>query len=277
MTLALKPIVPAAMTDLNTVGSWLNNAAECRLWAGPRISFPLQTAQLAAEMMFCPDNAYCLQWNGELAGFGQLIKINEDCYHLARIITNPLYRGQGVARELCSQLITLAWQRGGSQLSLNVYRNNTGALALYQRLGFVAQTDQSDSDLVYMLLENEDTKMADTGKINYLEMPARDLTQTKAFFNTVFGWEFIDYGQEYMAIANAGLDGGFFKSDKVATTSNGSVLIVLYSHELEVTLDKVTAAGGQIVQDIFAFPGGRRFHFADPNGNEYAVWSEVAE
>ena len=116
--------------------------------------------------------------------------------------------------------------------------------------------------------------MKQTGKINYLEMPARDLAQTKIFFSTVFGWEFIDYGPDYMAIANAGLDGGFFKSDKVATTSNGSVLVVLYSNELEITLNKVKAAGGQIIQDIFEFPGGRRFHFTDPNGNEYAVWSE---
>ncbi|WP_213999703.1 VOC family protein [Arsukibacterium sp.] len=116
--------------------------------------------------------------------------------------------------------------------------------------------------------------MKQTGKINYLEMPARDLAQTKIFFSTVFGWEFIDYGPDYMAIANAGLDGGFFKSDKVATTRNGSVLVVLYSSELEHTLDKVTGAGGQIIQSIFDFPGGRRFHFTDPNGNEYAVWSE---
>ena len=119
--------------------------------------------------------------------------------------------------------------------------------------------------------------MADTGKINYLEMPARDLRQTKAFFSTVFGWAFIDYGPDYVAIANAGVDGGFFKSDNVATCSNGSVLVVLYSQELEVTLDKVTAAGGLIVQDIFSFPGGRRFHFTDPNGNEFAVWSDVGE
>lgn len=116
--------------------------------------------------------------------------------------------------------------------------------------------------------------MEQTGKINYLEMPARDLAKTKAFFSAVFGWEFVDYGPDYVAIGNAGLDGGFFKSDKIATTDNGSALVVLYSSELETTLTKVTAAGGQIVQDIFEFPGGRRFHFTDPNGNEYAVWSE---
>lgn len=116
--------------------------------------------------------------------------------------------------------------------------------------------------------------MKETGKINYLEMPSRDLEATKRFFADAFGWSFIDYGPEYVAIKNAGLDGGFFKSDSVATTSNGSVLVVLYSADLEATLEQVKLSGGEIVQDIFSFPGGRRFHFTDPNGNEYAVWSE---
>jgi predicted enzyme related to lactoylglutathione lyase len=116
--------------------------------------------------------------------------------------------------------------------------------------------------------------MKQTGKINYLEMPSRDLDATKQFFSEAFGWSFVDYGPEYVAIENAGLDGGFFKSDLVATTANGSVLVVLYSSELENTVEKVKNAGGKITQDIFSFPGGRRFHFTDPNGNEYAVWSE---
>ncbi|WP_379865975.1 VOC family protein [Marinobacter sp. M5B] len=116
--------------------------------------------------------------------------------------------------------------------------------------------------------------MKETGKINYVELPSRDLDVTKRFFASAFGWSFVDYGPEYVAIENAGLDGGFFKSDKVATTSNGSALVVLYSTNLEATLEKVTSSGGAIVQDIFSFPGGRRFHFSDPNGNEYAVWSE---
>ena len=117
--------------------------------------------------------------------------------------------------------------------------------------------------------------MKETGKINYVEMPSRDLEATKKFFGDAFGWSFIDYGPEYVAIQNAGLDGGFFKSDHVATTGNGSVLVVLYSADLEATLDNVKLSGGTIVQDIFTFPGGRRFHFNDPNGNEYAVWSEL--
>ncbi|THF54303.1 MAG: VOC family protein [Methylophaga nitratireducenticrescens] len=116
--------------------------------------------------------------------------------------------------------------------------------------------------------------MKQTGKINYLEMPSRNLDVTKQFFSEAFGWSFVDYGPDYVAIENAGLDGGFFKSDLVATTANGSVLVVLYSSELENTVEKVKNAGGKITQNIFSFPGGRRFHFTDPNGNEYAVWSE---
>lgn len=118
--------------------------------------------------------------------------------------------------------------------------------------------------------------MKETGKINYVEMPSRNLDATKKFFSSAFGWSFIDYGAEYVAVENAGLDGGFFKSNKVATTDNGSVLVVLYSSELETTAQKVVSSGGKITQDIFSFPGGRRFHFSDPNGNEYAVWSEPA-
>lgn len=116
--------------------------------------------------------------------------------------------------------------------------------------------------------------MKETGKINYVEIPSRDLEATKSFFSAAFGWSFVDYGPEYIAIENAGIDGGFFKSDKIATTDIGSVLIILYSNDLEKTIKKVKVAGGEIIKEIFSFPGGQRFHFTDPNGNEYAVWSE---
>lgn len=118
--------------------------------------------------------------------------------------------------------------------------------------------------------------MRETGKINYVEIPSRDLEATKAFFASAFGWSFVNYGPDYVAIENAGIDGGFYKSDKVSSPEGGSVLVVLYSSELEETLTKVTSFGGKVVQDIFDFPGGRRFHFTDPNGNEYAVWAEAA-
>lgn len=116
--------------------------------------------------------------------------------------------------------------------------------------------------------------MKETGKINYVEMPSGDIEATKRFFGAAFGWSFVDYGPDYIAIENAGLDGGFFKSDQVATTAKGSVLVVLYSADLNNTLEQVKAAGGTIVQDTYPFPGGRRFHFSDPSGNEFAVWSE---
>ena len=85
----------------------------------------------------------------------------------------------------------------------------------------------------------------------------------------------MDYGPEYTSFSNAGIDGGFFKSDLTASTMNGSALVVFYSKSLEQTLAKIKAAGGHILKPIFSFPGGRRFHFGDPNGNEYAVWSDI--
>lgn len=111
-------------------------------------------------------------------------------------------------------------------------------------------------------------------KMNYVEYPSRNLEATKAFFQATFGWSFADYGPEYAAFSDQGLDGGFFQSDMAASTDNGSALIVFYSARLEETQAKITAAGGQIVKPIFAFPGGRRFHFTEPGGNEFAVWAE---
>ena len=110
-------------------------------------------------------------------------------------------------------------------------------------------------------------------KINYIELPATDIEGTKQFFAKAFGWGFVDYGPDYAAISGAGLDGGFYKSTLRATTETGSALVVLYSTNLESSLESVESAGGKIVRPIFSFPGGRRFHFTDPSGNEYAVWS----
>jgi predicted enzyme related to lactoylglutathione lyase len=111
-------------------------------------------------------------------------------------------------------------------------------------------------------------------KINYLEFPSKNLDVTKKFYSDVFGWSFLDYGPEYCAIQNGGLDGGFYKSELVSKTDSGSVLVVIFSNELEATERKISQFGGEIVKEIFQFPGGRRFHFVDPTGNELAVWSE---
>ena len=112
-------------------------------------------------------------------------------------------------------------------------------------------------------------------KIDYVELPSRDIQATKEFFGELFGWCFQDYGPDYTAFANQGLDGGFFKAEQAASTSNGSALIVFYSRHLEATRDNVARAGGVIVKPIFTFPGGRRFHFTDPGGSEFAVWSDL--
>jgi predicted enzyme related to lactoylglutathione lyase len=114
-------------------------------------------------------------------------------------------------------------------------------------------------------------------KINYVEFPARDIPATKAFFEAVFGWSFEDYGPEYAAFSDQGVDGGFFHSDLASSTASGGALIVLYSDDLENLQNRVERAGGTIVKSIFPFPGGRRFHFIEPSGNEMAVWSDDRE
>lgn len=114
--------------------------------------------------------------------------------------------------------------------------------------------------------------MRKTGQLDYLEMPAGegDLTTTKAFYTEAFGWKFTDYGPDYAAYSQ-GLDGGFYQGSEAG---NAKPLPVLYSENLEQTLLDVEKAGGKIIRSIFSFPGGRRFHFTDPAGNELAVWSE---
>ena len=111
-------------------------------------------------------------------------------------------------------------------------------------------------------------------KINYIQLPAKDLDKTKSFFTDVFNWDFVDYGPEYTAFNDGVLDGGFYKSDNHSSTSNGAALIVFYSSDLAATQAKILEAGGNIVKPTFQFPGGSRFHFSDPNSNEYAVWSD---
>lgn len=111
-------------------------------------------------------------------------------------------------------------------------------------------------------------------KIDYVEFPAANLEATKKFFSKAFGWSFTDYGPEYCDFANEGVNGGFFKSEKKSTTEAGGALIIFYSEDLESTQQKVKNAGGEIVKDTFSFPGGRRFHFTEPSGNEFAVWSD---
>ncbi len=115
--------------------------------------------------------------------------------------------------------------------------------------------------------------MSQHEKLNYVEFPSLNILATKAFFTSAFNWKFVDYGDEYTAFSDQGLDGGFYKSNNANLTENGGALLVFYSEDIEVTQEKVILHGGHIVRPIFDFPGGCRFHFTEPSGNEFAVWS----
>ncbi len=111
--------------------------------------------------------------------------------------------------------------------------------------------------------------MRQDGKIDYVEFPSADMGPTQAFYREALGWSFVDYGPTYASFAE-GMDGGF---DADAAEQAKAALVVIYAEDLEATLAKVRAAGGEVVKPIFAFPGGRRFHFRDPSGNELAVYT----
>jgi predicted enzyme related to lactoylglutathione lyase len=109
-------------------------------------------------------------------------------------------------------------------------------------------------------------------QIDYIELPASDIPSTKRFYEAVFGWKFEDYGPDYTSFLDGRLAGGF-TTDRTATGQG--VLVVIYAGDLTAVQRKIESAGGKIVKAIFSFPGGRRFHFTDPNGNELAVWSDA--
>ena len=107
-------------------------------------------------------------------------------------------------------------------------------------------------------------------RINYIEFNAPDLEAIKKFYSAVFGWTFTDYGPDYVAFNDGALDGGFEKGRKKGLTP----LVILYSSDLIATEAAINANGGTITQATYEFPGGKRFHFVDPGGNELAMWSE---
>ena len=107
-------------------------------------------------------------------------------------------------------------------------------------------------------------------QIDYIEMPVTDISRTKEFYGSVFGWKFEDYGPDYTSFSDGRIAGGF----SAGMLGGRGVLVVIYSGDLAATQQKVAQAGGTIAKEIFSFPGGRRFHFTDPNGNELAVWSD---
>lgn len=107
-------------------------------------------------------------------------------------------------------------------------------------------------------------------QIQYIEFLSLDFKAIEKFYQTIFGWEFVDYGPEYLAFTGENVDGGF----AVGEPKRGSILVIIYSEDLKKTREKVLVAGGEITKDIFSFPGGSRFQFLDIDGNELAVWSD---
>lgn len=108
-------------------------------------------------------------------------------------------------------------------------------------------------------------------RIDYIELPASDVQEAKRFYTAVFGWSFTDYGPDYTSFTDGRLAGGFFTAEAVRP---GGPLVVLYALDLARVEEAVAAHGGTIVRVPYAFPGGRRFHFRDPAGNELAVWTD---
>ncbi len=108
--------------------------------------------------------------------------------------------------------------------------------------------------------------------INYIEFNVADTARSKDFYGTAFGWTFTDYGPTYCEFSDGQMRGGFDASGPVMP---GGPLVVLYGSDLTEIIGRIETAGGKIVKPIFEFPGGRRFHFTDPDGYELAVWSET--
>lgn len=121
-------------------------------------------------------------------------------------------------------------------------------------------------------VESSMAKSSRDRRIDYIEINVADIAQSKEFYGQAFGWTFTDYGPNYCEFSDGHMKGGFDASGPVTL---GGPLVVLYGTDLAEILLRVESAGGKIVKPIFEFPGGRRFHFTDPDGYELAVWTEA--
>jgi uncharacterized protein len=115
-------------------------------------------------------------------------------------------------------------------------------------------------------------------RIDYVELSVGDIARSRAFYGEAFGWTFKDYGPSYCEFNDGRLTGGFALGGEGnpggPIRPDGGPLVILFASDLDKTLQRVQRAGASIVKPIFPFPGGRRFHFADPDGYELAVWSD---
>lgn len=111
--------------------------------------------------------------------------------------------------------------------------------------------------------------------IDYIELGAPRMPETRAFYEAAFGWRFHDYGPDYAGIVAPDGDGEVGGLNRVGAAGRGGALVLLFSDDLDATVTAVRAAGGEVVEGPYEFPGGRRFHFTDPSGNELGVWART--
>jgi predicted enzyme related to lactoylglutathione lyase len=115
--------------------------------------------------------------------------------------------------------------------------------------------------------------LRDEGRVDYVEIPVTDLDKARTFFEALYGWKFQEWGPDYYSFSDGRLDGGFRRSDEPAPSSG--VLLVFYTDDLERDYGRVRELGATISQEPFEFPGGRRFHFVEPAGTEFAMWTST--
>ncbi len=109
-------------------------------------------------------------------------------------------------------------------------------------------------------------------RVDFFELPTTDITRAKTFYAKAFGWTFVDYGPDYADIQGAGLSGGLRAVSERPPV--GGALVILYSDDLEAS-EKAVVDAGATITERHEFPGGRRFHFADPSGNDLAIWTKA--
>ena len=153
--------------------------------------------------------------------------------------------------------------------------------ALRASLVIVAQLCATLLSLSYHGYEVHMSRPEHNFQMDYIEFPATDVAASKRFYHAVFGWEFKDWGPDYISFHDGRIAGGFSAAAKPADQSGATgtdsavgPLVVIYATALDDVHRKVTESGGKIVRETFEFPGGKRFHFTDPSGNVLAVWSE---
>ena len=143
-------IYHATEKDLEEAASWIDTKEDCLIWGGPSVSYPIRLNALIEEIGFRADNSYAYKVDEKILAFGQVIRKTEGRSHLARIITNPASRGKGYGFKLCNSLVSIAAE-SGDVITLNVYRANRAAVALYGRLGFTEDKNKSTSESVFMV------------------------------------------------------------------------------------------------------------------------------